>query len=219
MYNVMEDYTEPYIGEGPYYTDYLSDLQEVNPTIGLISVEWLEDTYTYLAKHKDRLITRFNREYAYREIGQETETRWQIVLQSRFDEVAEHFDHMYKVYELNDVDELGTGYKISDTLKRTTNGSLNSSNNRTATSKFKDTPSSDASVLNNPTTTDHDTSTDTYASNSDGEQNDTRTTDKKSYNDTRIKELNYLTKNYTSVDNEFIKSFENMFIGIVMQCE
>lgn len=215
MYDIIRDYNTPMDGEGPFFTDYLYLAQEKNPTLGLMSVDWDETTYTYLAKRKAKLIARFNREYAFRELGQETELRWQTVLQSRFDEVADHFNHMYKVFEENDVDILGTGYKITDSFKRTTADSLNTTDNRTGNSKFKDTPGSSASVLNNPTTETQDTTTDTYASNRDGEQKDERETNKTIHNDTMIDELNKLTDKYKSVDNEFIKSFENMFIGII----
>lgn len=216
MYDITTDYDYPMEGESPFFTNFLYLAQVENPTLGLISVDWDETTYTYLAKHKEKLIARFNKEYAFRELGQETELRWQTVLQSRFDEVAEHYNHMYKVFEVNDVDTLGTGYKITDTLKRTTKDSLNTSDNRTSNSKFKDTPSSSTSVLNNPTTENQDTSTDTYASNGNGEQDDKRETEKTVHNDTMIDELNRLADKYKSVDNEFIKSFENMFIGIIM---
>ena len=219
MYNLIKDYDKPFDGEGPFFTDYLYLAQKENPTLGLVSVDWLEDVYPYLAKHKTRLIERFNREYAYRELGQETEERWQSVLQARFDEVAEHFDHMYKVFEINDVDKLGTGYKLSDVLERNTSDSMDSSGNHTGDSKFKDTPSSDASVLNNPTNANHNTSTDTYTSTGKGNQNDKRDTVKEVHNDTLVKELNYLVKNYTSTDNEFIQSFQNMFIGIITVCD
>lgn len=216
MYDIITDYDYPMEGETPLFTDFLYLAQEKNPTLGLVSVDWDEATYTYLAKHKEKLIARFNKEYAFRELGQETELRWQTLLQSRFDEVAEHYNHMYKVFEVNDVDALGTGYKITDTFKRTTKDSLNTSDNRTSNSKFKDTPSSSTSVLNNPTTENQDTATDTYASNGDGEQNDKRETDKTIHNDVMIDELNRLADRYKSVDNEFIKAFENMFIGIIM---
>ena len=216
MYNIITDYDEPMLGEGPFFTDYLSYAQKDNPTLGLVSVEWEPDLYPYLAKHKERLIKRFDREYAFRELGQETESRWQTILQVRFDEVAEHYNHAYKVYEENDIDVLGTGYKITDSFKRTTTDSLNTSDNRSNNSKYKDTPSSASSVLNNPTTESQDTSTDTYASNGTGEQNDLRTTDKVAHDMEMIDELNRLVDRYKSTDNEFIKEFENMFIGIIM---
>lgn len=215
MYDIITDYNEPMEGESPFFTDFLYSAQEKFPTLGLTSVDWDETTYTYLANHKAKLIDRFNKEYAFRELGQETYYRWQIVLQSRFDEVADHYNHMYKVFETNDVDTLGTGYRITDTFKRTTEDSLNTSDNRTANSKFKDTPGSSSSVLNNPTTENQDTSTDTYTSNGNGEQNDKRETDKTIHNDTMIDELNRLADRYKSIDNEFIKAFENMFIGII----
>ena len=216
MYDITEDYDYPYPGEGPFFTNYLYLAQEDNPTLGLVSVDWSETDYPYLFKHKERLTTRFNREYAFRELGQETETRWQTILQSRFDEIADHFNHMYKIFETNDVDKLGTGYKISDVFERKTTDALNTSDNRSVDSKYKDTPSSSTSTLNNPTSQNVDTTTDTYASNGDGTQNDKRDTEKTNYDTPMVDQLNHLAQNYTSVDNEFIKSFENMFMGVVI---
>lgn len=216
MYNINKDYDYPFPGEGPFFTNYLYLAQEDNDTLGLQSVDWSENDYPYLYKHKERLITRFNKEYAFRELGQETETRWQSILQTRFDEVADHFNHMYKVFETNDVDRIGSGYKITDVFERKTTDALNTSDNRSVDSKYKDTPGTSTSTLNNPTTQNIDTTTDTYASNGSGNQNDKRETEKINYDQTRIDELNHLVQNYTSVDNEFIKAFENMFIGIVI---
>lgn len=215
MYDIIRDYNRPNPGEGPFFTEYLSDLQIYDATAGLASCEWNDTLYPNLAKHKERLIDRFNREYAFREIGQETVKRWQHVLQCRLDEVAEHYDHMYKVYENNSVDELGTGYTTTDEFQRDTQSSMDSTNERNADSKYKDTPSNTSSTLNNPTEQTIDDSTDTYTSTGTGKQTDSRTTTKKVHDDTMIRELNYLTANYVSTDNEFIKAFENMFIGII----
>lgn len=216
MYNIIEDYANPAPGEGPFFTDYLYSVLENRTDVGLDKCEWNETTYPYLAKHKTRLIERFNREYYFREIGQETEARWQHFLQARLDEVAEHYDHMYKVFEENAVDTLGTGYTIKDILDRDTTSGMESTDTRKADNKYKDTPTSVSTyTLNNPTEQTVDESTDSYKSSGTGTQDDVRTTTKTQHDDTMIKELNYLVDNYKSIDNEFIGAFENMFVGII----
>lgn len=215
MYDILTDYKVPAKGEGPFFTDYLFKLQIDRPDAGLKSCEWSTD-YTELNKHKDKLIARFNKEYALREIGAETEYRWQMILQNRLDEVSEHYDHMYKVFAENNVDELGTGYTTTDEFTRETESSMDSTNERQADSKYKDTPSNNASTLNNPTEQTVDDSNETYSSTGTGKQTDSRTTTKKLHDDTMIRELNYLVDNYKSIDNEFIKEFENCFIGIMV---
>ncbi|MFT0899724.1 hypothetical protein [Candidatus Methanoprimaticola sp. MG2] len=215
MYNIFTDYKTPSNGEGPFFTDYLFKLQIDRPDAGLKSCEW-NTKYTNLNTHKDELITRFNKEYALREIGAETEHRWQMILQNRLDEVSEHYDHMYKVFAENNVDELGTGYTTTDEFQRDTESSMDSTNERNADSKYKDTPSNSTSTINNPTEQTVNNSDETYSSTGTGKQTDKRTTTKKLHDDVMVRELNYLVDNYKSIDNEFIKEFENCFIGIMI---
>lgn len=241
-YNIFEDYDTAMLGEGPFYTDFLADVQKEYPTLGLASCDWNESVYTELAKHKERLITRFNREFAWRELGQESYTRWEHFLQCRLDEVADHFNHMYKVFNDNDVDQLGITTDVKENLDRKTTSdsdtkdvlarkmtsSMDTNSSRDADSKFKDTPGSSSSTLNNPTNQTVDSSKDTYHSDggdtqdddrhtifdNDGTQVDVKTVNTVTQDETKIKELNYLADYYKSVDNEFIHSFDNMFMGI-----
>lgn len=177
-YDVTKDYENPMNGEGPFYTDYWKNIKELyGDKYGLETVEWKESTWAYLAKHKDTLINRFNATYAYMEIGQETEERFQHFLQVRFDEVAMKYNHLYQIYEENNVDKLGTGYTdtenydnaktneraqtasnsstsntdISDTQSGNRNLTQESTSNTDTDTKYKDTPTGNSTALNNPT--------------------------------------------------------------------
>lgn len=59
LYNIAEDYENPAPGEGPFYTDYLQNVQEYF-SAGIEFIDWKETKYTYLAEHKEDLIEQFN---------------------------------------------------------------------------------------------------------------------------------------------------------------
>ncbi len=211
-YNILEDYKEKMVGEGPFYTDYLSNLQEEGEKVGLEYVNW--GNYQYLNLKKTDLIKRFNNEYAYREIGQETTNRFQFFLQNRYDEVAEHYDHMYKVFAENNVDIVGTGYDYEEIL----NQDKTSRDEGTVTDKndnrFEDTPSTLESTINNPTNRTTDTGESKSNSSGTAHNEYLKNIKRTDHKDTMIDEVNSLADKYRSIDNEFIKEFENMFIGI-----
>lgn len=85
----------------PDYTDLKADNEEV----GLEYIDW-GTKYTYLIKHKDDLVSKFDSYYIHREIGQETPTQFQALLTRRFMIIANTYNQMYKQYELNDIDKI-----------------------------------------------------------------------------------------------------------------
>ena len=212
MYDITKDYETPFCGEGPFYTNYLYLLQEEDPEAGLTQCDWDEEKYPNLVKHKTTLIGRFNEEYAFREIGQETTLRWQLFVNARFNEVAEKYDHAYKVLSSERLDELGTGYTVTDALTRKMTSKMDSTDKFEGNGKFKDTPIS--GTINNPTTEQIDDNLTTYGSTGSDTQDDSRTTKKEQHDDIIMKELNWLADQYKVLNNEFIKEFENMFIQI-----
>lgn len=212
MYDITKDYDTPLAGEGPFYTNYLYLLQEEDPDAGLTQCDWDEEKYPNLVKHKTTLIGRFNEEYAFREIGQETTLRWQLFVNARFNEVAEKYDHAYKVLSSERLDELGTGYTVTDALTRKMTSKMDSTDKFEGNGKFKDTPIS--GTINNPTTEQIDDNLTTYGSTGSDTQDDSRTTKKEQHDDIIMKELNWLADQYKVLNNEFIKEFENMFIQI-----
>lgn len=219
MYNVYNDYDRPMRGEQPFFTDTLENLQSDDPTIGVNGVEWHGTLYPYLYSNKERLIYRFNQKYHFREIGCETVSRWMWQLQDRFDSIADKYDHAYKLYSLEAddkklIDDLGIGY--TRTLHYQNGGTGNSSNSSSATgnSKFRDTPTSSDSTINNPTTENVDTSS-SSGSSSSSRQNQGDSTEKYEYNDEhKLEEINKMIEKYKQLDEDFINEFAQMFIGI-----
>ena len=216
LYDILTDYDTPMDGEGPFYTEYLYQLLEEDPTAGLVSCDWDETKYPFLCEHKDILVSRFTEHYMFREIGQETPVRWQLFVKARFNEIAEHYNHAYKVFKENNVDKLGTGYVIVDSLDRASTSKLDSTNEFSGTEKYKDTPIT--GTIGNPTSETNSESNTTYGSEGKDTQTDKRVTTKTNHDDTMIRELNYLSDYYKTINNEFIKEFENQFMQIFMPC-
>lgn len=213
MYNIFEDYDRPAPGEGPFYTLFLRDILNGPEAeyCGLDKCDWHETTYTHIATHKERLIERFNNTYLLRELGQETPSRWQHFLQMRLDEVIEFYDHAYKVYEENEIDQLGTGYTENEEYDRNSTSEGSENTESTSNQKFKDTPIS--GTVNNPTSEQDDTDSSSTDSNVNSTDHWERTKQKTEHNDEMITEINRLANAYRSIDNEFIESFDNMFMG------
>ena len=253
MYDIIRDYDRPFPGEQPFFTDLLKDLQEVDPTIGINGIHWNGTLYPNLYRHKDRLVERFNEKYQFREIGAETVSRWMALLQDRFDDLAPRFDHAYKLYddEAINLDALGLGYVkriiYSETVDgETTNeeseelsgsdsrsSTTNRSQDSTANSKFRDTPTDGNSTINNPTTeqvdvtgvdeetTDSQTGSNSRerSGNSSGSLNqDTEGEREETYDyhdEHTMEEVNKLIDRFKNLDNDFVNQFNQMFIGII----
>ena len=217
MRSIITDPDVPFPGEQPFFTDLLSDLQNEDATIGLNGIIWNADLYPNLYKHKDRLVDRFNRKYAFREIGAETVTRWMHLLQNRYDEVAPKFDHAYKMYddESLNLDNLTLGYVRNILYENASSGSSQASGTSEANSKFRDTPTNGASVINNPTTENQDngSSSSTGSDSRTGSGNSKETYDY--HDDHTLIEVNKLIDKFKSLDEDFINRFNEMFIGIM----
>lgn len=213
-YNIIEDYKFPAPGEGPFYTDYLWSAQEKRD-VGLEYIDWKETKFTYLAPHKDDIIELFNINFKYRELGAETEMRFQDMLQVRFNEVADKYNHAYKVTAENDVDKLGTGYTFEEKRTRHYEDSAESSGTENVDNKFKDTPSNNQSTLNNPTNQTLD-NTQTSGNGSSTEDEDVTVNQEKTQHDKEmVVELSELIDRYRQLDIEFVKQFEPCFIGLI----
>lgn len=215
MYNILTDYNNPMPGEGPFYTDYLWKAQEAYPEmIGIEYIDWDTANYIYLNKHKDEIVKVFNQYYKYRELGSETEYRFQDMLQSRFYEVADKYDHAYKVTEINDVDKIGTGYTFEETKHRDYTSTADTNGTENRDNKYKDTPSSTASTTNNPTNQTIDNRDNTGHAEGTETQDETLHQEKVSHDKEMILELNDLIDKYKQLVIEFVKEFEICFIGL-----
>ena len=217
MYDVNYDYDRPMRGEQPFFTDILSDLQTDDSDIGLMSIDWQTSSYPHLAVHKTDIIQVFNTHYAFREIGSETVMRWHMQLQDRFNQIAPKFDHAFELYDDDEIklNNLGLGYVKSITYANRSNGSSSGSSNSTGNSKFKDTPTSGTSTINNPTSEQIDTGSGT-ASNNSNSNGSGESTEKYDYHDEHVmQEVNRLIDDYKSLVNDFVKEFNQNFIGII----
>lgn len=213
----IQNYDKLVKGEQPFFTDLLDDLLKENPNVGIASINWHSDIFPNIHLHKERLIERFNLKYKYREIGMETVVRWQNGLQDRFDEIAPWFEHAYSLYDNGsiNIDSLGKGYEREIEYTRNSNSKSGTKSEDNSNSKFRDTPTNEESVINNPTTEQSDISSteDSSESTSDG----TGTTKEKyTFNDKHvILEVNELIDKYRVLDEEFVKRFNDLFIGIL----
>ena len=201
--------------EQPFFTDTLEHLQSEDPTIGINGINWYSAMYPYLYRHKDRLVYRFNQEYHFREIGSETVSRWMWQLQNRFDEIAERFNHAYKMYEDEAIDLLGVGFVREIWTDSTGAGSASSTTSTTTDSKFRDTPTDSDSTINNPTTQDINTSEQSGESSSEN-SGSSHSKEKYDYNDEhRLTEINQVVDGFKSLDQDFINQFNQMFMGLL----
>lgn len=215
QYDILEDYDKPAPGEGPFYTDYLYLAQMERPSsIGIAYINWDETTYTYLAKHKADIVTKFNQHFKYRELGSETEFRFQDMLQTRFYQIADKFNHAYKVTEENDVDRLGTGYTFDEVRARMIESEGTASGNETRDSKYKDTPSNSNSTINNPTNQNIDDRENSSTASSQEKQDDSVHQEKVQHDKEMVVELSELIDKYRQLDIEFVMEFETCFMMI-----
>lgn len=216
MYNILRDYDTPMRGEGPFFTDYLENVQKDDPLAGLGACTWSSD-YTNILARKATLIEKFNNRFKFREIGQETTYRWQHFVQVKLDEVIARFDHMYKIYNENNVDTLGKGYDYDETRDEKTTFDGTIQNNTESDAKFADTPlftESSSSIINNPTTQNLNSETGSSTESQDATKDTTVKIRKVEHDEHMIDEINQLADRWRTIDNEFLDSFEECFIGM-----
>lgn len=135
--------------EGPWYTDFLVNVQQDYPNIGLKSVPWGDGTSCpLLFSLKDALIDHFNERFKYREIGAETETRWQYTVDRVFDNIKRRYEFALTLYDANDITVLGKQYYeelhrvigIGQSSSDTGSYSDSKTGKDTTTDVMKDTP-------------------------------------------------------------------------------
>lgn len=111
----MSDDQFPMDGEGPFFTEYLKDIQDSsspvwdedagtvvyvsNSSFGLASLIWPASGGVF--NNKADIISRFNEVYAYREIGAETRERWMHNLQVKFNGLITKWNHRFAQYAAN----------------------------------------------------------------------------------------------------------------------
>ena len=134
--------------EGPFYTDFLVNVQDDFPNAGLGACVWSETETPRLYALKDVLVEHFNFIYKYREIGAETEERWQYTIDRVFDNVKRRYEFALGQYDLNDISKIGKYFTETIHRDATTNidgsteneGSYSGSSSDTSKSTVNDTP-------------------------------------------------------------------------------
>lgn len=131
-------------GESPFYTDFLYKVQEDYPNAGIAyTFENIQDFQTklpYTYAHKDEIVDLFNLVYKYHELGSETEDRWQYQIDKRFEIIKNKYERYFRLYDNEQIDELGK--ILSETISRegTSNRSTSSESSGSSKDIFNDTP-------------------------------------------------------------------------------
>lgn len=178
--------------EPPWYTDFLSKLQEQEgmENLGIGDVPW-DATLTYLYEYKDEIIERFNEYFALYEIGQETPQRFQFMCNRHYNANKKKWNYRIQLYLTNVTTQIGRlnqTIKTSDIVRAITGRDVEAragsdvvsgthgntqSYQTTKESKTYDTPVTQISSLN-----------DGYLSGGSGEENTTGVTGTNTISDT-----------------------------------
>ena len=193
----------PMPGEGPFFTEYLADIQASRtpvvddsttpPTItwrsesdfGLERLTW--PTTGHVLAHKTALVSRFNEKYAWREIGGETRERFMHILQMKFNGMLFHYEHRFGLYD----DNAAKLKEYSEIIERSTSGS----------NKFLDTPGYKVTI------------SDGYLTNEGQTSGSETITDPKG---TAVEAMNRLMDELRDLEEEFVDEFGECFISLYL---
>jgi hypothetical protein len=193
----------PMPGEGPFFTEYLADIQAsytpvvddstTPPTItyriesdfGLERLTWPMSGHVF--NHKTALISRFNERYAWREIGAETRERFLHNLQVKFNGMLFHYEHRFALYD----DNAAKLKEYSEIIDRETGN----------TDKFLDTPGYKVTL------------SDGYLTNMREITGTDKITDPKG---TAVEAMNRLMDELRDLEEEFIDEFDECFISLYL---
>lgn len=217
---MLEDEFKLTMQEGPFYSDYLINVQQTYPNAGLGKCPWSNATPRLYAI-QDVLIEHFNFIYRYREIGAETEERWQYTVDRVFDNIKRKYEFALMQYDENEIEKVGKYYKSTIHRDSTTEsqgsnsreGSSESSSTDTANSKFNDTPITPLMDNANYASSITDDSVENETSeSSSSESSDTRNT---TIEDDITREYNEAPKSIMESVNESIKYFRDLIDDFV----
>lgn len=189
---LQEDYNELEKYDPPWYTEFLSVLQQEEgfENLGIAGVNW-DNRLTYLYQYKDEIIERFNEYFALYEIGQETPSRFQFMCNRHYNVKKKVWNHRIQLYMDNITTQIGRINKTdktsdiiraitgTDTESRSGSDVVSGSHGNTQRyetnkeTKQYDTPVTQVNSLNNG-----------YLSGGSGEDNTTDVTGTNTINDT-----------------------------------
>lgn len=193
----------PMPGEGPFFTEYLADIQAsftpvvddstTPPTItyrsesdfGLERLTW--PASGHVLAHKTALVSRFNERYAWREIGAETRIRFLHNLQVKFNGMLFHYEHRFGLYDDNALKLK----EYSEIIDRETG----------STDKYLDTPGRNVTIGDN------------YLTNVREITGTDKITDPKG---TAVEAMNRLMDELRDLEEEFIDEFDECFISLYL---
>ena len=193
----------PMPGEGPFFTEYLADIQASStpvvddsttpPTItyrsesdfGLERLTW--PASGHVLAHKTALVSRFNERYAWREIGGETRERFMHILQVKFNGMLFHYEHRFGLYD----DNAAKLKEYSEIIDRETG----------STDKYLDTPGRNVTIGDN------------YLTNVREITGTDKITDPKG---TVVEAMNRLMDELRDLEEEFVDEFGECFISLYL---
>lgn len=193
----------PMPGEGPFFTEYLADIQASStpvvdesttpPTItyrsesdfGLERLTW--PATGHVLAHKTALVSRFNERYAWREIGGETRERFMHILQVKFNGILFHYEHRFGLYD----DNAAKLKEYSEIIDRETG----------STDKYLDTPGRNVTIGDN------------YLTNVREITGTDKITDPKG---TAVEAMNRLMDELRDLEEEFVDEFGECFISLYL---
>lgn len=160
------------------------------------------------------LKTRFDERYAYRMLGQESMERWQVKLQSRFDEVVYKYERAYSIYDTNSTEMLAD---VVDGEKETLTNEIQASGQdvvsnlgETRNIDTPDTPLNESESYADSITKTTAGNTATY-----GRKDTTQSTRVRTITGTSmIESINNNIDQWRDIDTEFVKEFENNFLNV-----
>lgn len=200
---MTEEPTFPMPGEGPFFTEYLADIQAsftpvvddstTPPTItyrsesdfGLERLTW--PASGHVLAHKTALVSRFNERYAWREIGGETRERFMHILQVKFNGMLFHYEHRFGLYD----DNAAKLKEYSEIIDRETG----------STDKYLDTPGRNVTIGDN------------YLTNVREITGTDKITDPKG---TVVEAMNRLMDELRDLEEEFVDEFGECFISLYL---
>lgn len=169
------------------------------------------DDCDIVASRMSDLKIRFDERYANRMINSETMERWQIRLQNRFDEVVRRYNRLYELYAKYDDDMKND---IIEGEKTTVIGKVTSGGQDTTTGKGRSIDTPDEAI--NETAGYAGSRTDSEGTTKYGRTDSTDMVTERIMTGMRVVDsINTSTRNWSDIDTEFVKEFEDLFLNIL----
>lgn len=170
IFNLTGDFLDTQDFEQPYYTQVLGDMlqDEQYANYGLGSIDWDSANCPILYSMRTQLTARFNDYYQFREIGSETESRWQKTIQRQYNIVKNKFELQLSLYQEATITRLGMSFVETLNLDRTRTDDLTTKNDDTETTVLDGTHVNTGAYRTENKTKNYDTPVTQASLNNDG---------------------------------------------------